>query len=187
MNQSRDKGVSNKLTALIVLYIVVGVTVAGFVLFRRSRDNNTAEVEVGTKVGEKAPGFSIQKIDGERINLSDYRGKVVILDFMATYCPPCRKEVQHLRDIRTEYSEEQVEIISIAVDSRESESMLAEFKRKYQVSWPLALSPNTAMRYKISTIPTLYMLDGEGVIFFKQVGLVSSSDLSDKIEKNSGL
>lgn len=143
-------------------------------------------VEIGTDVGDQAPGFTLTDIDGNEFSLSDYRGKVVILDFMAISCIPCVGEMFHLNEINDSYGGENVVIMSIDIDPTDGEDAIRWFKETYGGDWIFASGPSIGMDYlepPSYPIPTLYIIDQQGVIAYKNVGVTSSSTLSSEIDK----
>ena len=121
-------------------------------------------------LGQQAPHFSAQDIDGRTIDLADYLGRVVLLDFWATWCGPCVREFPHLRELATRYPTDKFAIIGIALDEDLEEvrkSMEAE-----SLTWPQILDgrgeqATLATLFNIGWIPNSYILDTEGRIIAK--------------------
>jgi len=148
-------------------------------------DNDLDEtVNIGINVGQTAPNFSLKDTDSGSFTLADYRGSVVILDFMATWCPPCIDQMDYLKDIRRDYYEKGVRILSIDVDDNETREMLADFKDLHNLEWRFAyegrIPGNT---YGAPPIPTLYIIDQEGIIVLKEVGVTGYTELSTELDK----
>lgn len=116
-----------------------------------------------------APDFSLSTIDGETLKLSDYKGKVIILDFWATWCPPCRKEIPDLIKLYDKYKDKGLIIIGI---SSEDTNTLKEFSEDNGINYPIALgNQKVAEAYGgIQYIPTTFVIDREGNIIKKHVG-----------------
>ena len=121
---------------------------------------------------ELAPEFTLTDIDGNTFSLSDFRGKIVLLDFFATWCGPCRSEMPHLKATQDEFYEELV-VISISVDpDYDTVERLQQFRSSYNITWTLARdTANVAAKYDVSAIPTLYVIDQNGYVTFHKVGL----------------
>ncbi len=135
-------------------------------------------------VGEEAPDFSVTTIDGEKFKLSDNFGKVIVLDLMTTSCSACKNEMEHLRQIYQEYSQEDVIIVTISVDGDDSNSELLEYQSKYGDNWSFARDTDgVANKYNIRYTPTTVIIDREGIIRFYHEGETSFQTLSNDIEK----
>lgn len=101
---------------------------------------------------------------------------------MAIWCPPCKAEMSHLSEIRKLYNGDVLTIISVGVDSSETVEELRDFANKHEADWNFTISSELALRYRVQGIPTIYLIDGEGVIRYKSTGLTSASRLESEIE-----
>jgi thiol-disulfide isomerase/thioredoxin len=130
-----------------------------------------------------APGFSLTDIDGADFALADYQGKVVLLDFFATWCGPCVSEIPHLKALHEEYGEGLV-IISISVSpTSDTVAKLQEFRQEYAIPWIIARDTGGINgEYNVQYIPTLVIIDQAGDIRYRHVGLTEESVLQNEIE-----
>lgn len=119
-----------------------------------------------------APGFTLTSIDNETFSLSDFEGKVVILDFMATWCEPCKDEMEHLKEVYNNYAESKVQIISIDVTEAETNDQLRKFKEDYGDDWIYAIDTEGDVEndYSVGSIPVIVLIDQDGDIRFEYVG-----------------
>lgn len=172
---------------LIIIVILVAISAVYLVdsnfIFESGSEKEANQI--GLEVGNTAPNFSIETLDGDKIELSDYQDKFVILDFMAVWCAPCKVEMNHLKQIYHNFSEEKLEIISIDVDPTEKNETIRDFKVKYGDNWIFASGPEVGVEYKVSGIPTIYVLSPNREIIFKNSGVVPASTISDKINSYS--
>lgn len=143
---------------------------------------HTPPLTTGTEVGQLAPDFTLVDIDDKTFSLSDYRGKIVVIDFMATWCGPCVAEMAHLQELHSNYHD-QIMIMSIDVDPNETNQVIKQFKANYGGDWIFASGPNVGATYKVTAIPTLYIIDKQGRIVYKNVGLTPYSTLAAEIDK----
>ena len=131
---------------------------------------------------EKAPNFTLVDINGEQFSLSDHLGKVVLLDFFATWCGPCVSEIEHLKGLYNKYPRDQFIIISIGVDPQETNNDLRNFAQQHGMEWTVARDTDQVSdKYDVSPIPHLVIVDAEGYIQHKHVGLTEESKLRSEI------
>ncbi len=131
-----------------------------------------------------APDFKVQDLQGNMLSLADFRGKVVFLNFWATWCPPCREEIPDFSDAFSQYKSAGLVIIGLSVDEMSPED-LTSFAVQRKISYPLAFaSPKIIEDYKPGQfIPTTFVIDKQGRIRHKQVGLMEKSLLTSIFER----
>jgi cytochrome c biogenesis protein CcmG/thiol:disulfide interchange protein DsbE len=114
-----------------------------------------------------APDFSLSDLDGNKVSLSDHRGKVVVLDFWATWCPPCRKGIPDFVEMQNEYGKDNFIVLGINLDRGDDVgSMVEEFAKNYNINYPVLYhNPQIVMAYGgIQSIPTTFVIDQEGKV-----------------------
>ncbi len=112
--------------------------------------------------GVEAPDFSVTTLDGQKIQLSDLRGRPVIVDFWATWCPPCVKEIPHFIQLAGEFKPEELAIVGI---SNEDKEVLTKFVEEKDVNYPIASADDLPAPYSdVRSIPTTFFIDADGVI-----------------------
>ena len=123
------------------------------------------------------------------VSLSDYKGKVVILDFWATWCPPCRKGIPDLVELKNEFKNEDFEIIGISLDGvtrgGATKNDVVPFIKDYGINYPVILGDNNiSQQYGgIQSIPTSFVIDKEGYIVSYYQGLIEKSQYISDIKK----
>lgn len=134
----------------------------------------------GLRVGEKAPDFELMTLDGKTVKLSDYRGKKVILNFWATWCPPCKAEMPDIQKFYNE-ADDNVEILAINIDPQYD---VKKFVREANVTFPVLLDSKDEVNnlYRILTIPTTYFIDGEGIIRSKHLSVMTIEIIREHIK-----
>ncbi len=126
-----------------------------------------------------APDFALPGVDGKTITLSQLRGRVVLLDFWATWCAPCRLAIPHLNDLYKAYRTRGLEIIGVSLDTG-SRERVRRFATSMGIQYPIIIADDQVLKdYGISPIPTTYLIDREGYISNKWVGF--SQSLMSKI------
>lgn len=133
--------------------------------------------------GQPAPPFSFPEADGTRsFGPSDFKGKILVLDFWASWCGPCRAEIPHLKELYEAFAEKGVEILSVSIDKKESDWRKALAEEK--MPWPQVQAPGSGKevmkQYQFSGIPHILVIDKEGRIVGKNL---RGKSLSDKIEE----
>ena len=116
-------------------------------------------------VGDTVPSFKARTIDGNKsLALEDYRGNVVLLDFWASWCPPCLKSLPMYNDLRREIGTENFEIVAINVDENTEDAK--KFLQKHPVSYPIAKDPKGILPgvFGVKAMPTSYIIDKNGVV-----------------------
>ncbi|MFC7060330.1 TlpA family protein disulfide reductase [Halobacillus seohaensis] len=120
----------------------------------------------GLEVGDQAPDFELETLDGETIKLSELTGKKVILNFWATWCPPCKVEMPEMEKFHQEYGDE-VEVIAVNATGTESNrSDVASFIEEEKYTFPIVLDEELKVNndYQVISIPTTYFIGSDGKI-----------------------
>jgi peroxiredoxin len=129
-----------------------------------------------TEEGQKAPDFSLQNLQGETIFLKDLRGKIVVLDFWATWCLPCRKSLPELAELDKKYRDKKVVFLGLSIDDPDSydNQYVAEFKNKYKVAYQVLRANSGVVADYLGSedvrIPAFVILDKKGIIVKKHMG-----------------
>ena len=139
--------------------------------------NPDSEIEAATlvKAGDQAPDFTVEMFDGSRVTLADLRGKVVLLNFWATWCPPCREELTH---VQTELIDRFAgrPFVFLPVSRGESRETVAAFREKTGYEFPMGLDSTQSVykRYAANYIPRNFLIDADGRVVSTTVGFEKS-------------
>lgn len=125
--------------------------------------------------GDPAPAFSASKLGGKgSISLSSYRGKVVYLDFWASWCAPCQAALPALEELRKEFPADQFQVIAVNVDTDPEKAL--RLLAKHKIGYPSATDPNGRLpeTFGLKTMPTSYLIDRAGVVRMVHPGFRTS-------------
>lgn len=168
--QKRNKKQRRFIFRALILAILVAAVL--FALITNIQKDRTIY-----KIGDEAPDFQLTQIntdnDVETIQLSELKGKGVMLNFWATYCPPCEREMPYMEELYPLYKEKGVEIVAVSLDA--TEAVIHQFIDTYDLTFPVVHdSRNQVMNlYKIGPIPTTYFINPDGEIVEKVEGALS--------------
>ena len=136
---------------------------------------------------KKAPDFALKGINGGTVRLSDYKGKVIILDFWATWCGPCITEIPAFVNLMKQHSDEGLVVIGLNLDANLSARQIQMFAQKMKINYPIAMLGNSRdvmHQYGgINSIPTTFIIDRDGIIRDKAVGAHRESYFEERIVK----
>ncbi len=153
----------------IVLALIL--TVALLTACGDKKDEPTPGETTLTEVGQKAPDFTVPTIFGSPFKLSDHRGKVVLVNWFATWCPPCVEEMPHLQnEVWEKFRGPDFTMVSIARE--ETLQVVRPFVLKNELTWPIALdvTREAYAKYADAYIPRTQVIDREGTIIFQSLG-----------------
>ena len=135
------------------------------------------------KIGSTAPNFSLANMKGDKVQLSSFKGKAVVLDFWATWCEPCKLEMPWMVDLQKKYGPQGLQIIGVAMDDADDQT-ITEFARKMGVNYPLLRGTEAVadLYGGLDGLPSTFFLDRSGKIVDEGVGLMSQSVIEDSIK-----
>lgn len=162
---------------LLVILFTVAVVQA------MEKDGSTPVVKStpGINVGEKALDFTLKDLSGNEVSLSDYKGKKIMLNFWATWCPPCKAEMPDMQKL---YEKHKDELIILAVNL-DPQNDVSGFVTDMGLTFPILLEGEAAVneQYKIISIPTSFFIDEKGVIRSKSVGSINLETMEEYLKE----
>jgi len=179
----------NKSTPCIIISVGVligmgvgALFVSGLVLatnsFSQPKAGMIEEVDSddAPQVNAPAPDFELENLTGEKKHLSDYQGKVVVLNFWATWCGPCKYEMPFFQEIHESYSSE---IAVLAVNNQETVDKVSPFVEELGLTYEILMDNDggVATQYQVIGFPTTYFIDPNGIIKYLHVGVLTEEQL----------
>lgn len=120
--------------------------------------------EAAPKPGQSAPGFKVITTSGQTVTLDNYRGHVLVVDFFATWCHPCRQSVPHLVEMNRKYGKQGLHILGLSADE-DGERAVKAFANEYGINYPLALAGDAAtVDFGVRSVPVMLVIDNKGKI-----------------------
>ncbi|MBE1555038.1 redoxin domain-containing protein [Sporosarcina limicola] len=182
---------NKKLIGYLIAALLIGTLVVIMVKTNLDKPEPIATsklgVETGLGQGEAPPDFELTTLSGDVVKLSDFKGKKVILNFWASYCPPCKAEMPHMQNYYEGYKEEDnFEILAVNLTPSERNGIqgVEDFIDTYELTFPIPLDEEGIVgeTYQILTIPTTYMIGTDGVIGQQINGPMDESMLKELVE-----
>ncbi len=159
---------------IISIVLLLALLGGGFLL-AGCEDNNTATTSAqagsGNLAGQQAPDFTTVNIQGEKVSLSQYRGQVVILNFWATWCPPCKEEMPSMEQLHQTFKDRGLVMLAVNVEENGQE-VVSKFLEKTPYSFPILLDEDAKIQntYGVFRFPETFIIDKNGVVIEKIIG-----------------
>ena len=130
------------------------------------------------KKGQPAPQIKVVTTSGQRVTLANYKGHVLVMDFFATWCPPCRESIPYLIDLNRQYGKQGLQILGLSVDGG-SDKVVKEFIAGEGINYPVAMANDDIQAdYGLSSVPMILVIDKKGIVAERYLGI------SENIEKS---
>lgn len=179
-------------TVIAVVGLLLGTGLVAALMFAEpgnTAPNTISAIEAATPTASsKAPDFKLQTIDGKQLRLSDYKGKAVILNFWATWCPPCRAEIPDMIELQKKYSSKKFSFIGVVVN--DDVEKVQRFVKEKGINYPVAMGDDaTASAYGqfieggMRGIPTSFVINAKGEILGYFVGGQEKATFEEAIQK----
>ncbi|WAA11050.1 redoxin domain-containing protein [Fervidibacillus albus] len=188
-----------KKLVLVVFFILLILTAVDQWMIKKHDSKQEASVDgqgesietvteptVGLEIGEKAPEFVLETLNGETLALKDLRGKTVLLNFWASWCPPCREEMPDMQKVYEQFKDENIEIVAVNLTyGRETVEKAKNFQQELNLTFPIPLDKKAEVTklYQIIPIPASYFIDRDGIIRDTKIGPMTEDEIIEKLEK----
>jgi peroxiredoxin len=157
---------------ILVALAIAGICAAVFTARRHPASNAASVAPVK---GAFAPDFTLPQLDGHELRLSSYRGKVVLLDFWATWCAPCREETPHLVELQQKYADRGLQVIGVSMD--DSPEPARAFYQQFHMNYPVVMgTAQTGELYGgVLGLPIAFLIKQDGRIYAKHIGATDAA------------
>lgn len=172
---------------LIIAVLIIGFSIAYYTYDKLSQQYEP-EIAAGNDLYEAAPDFTLLNADGDEVSLSDYQGQPVILNFWASWCPPCKSEMPSFDKLSNQY-EESGEVVFLMVNLTDGSKETIETAKQYLSDNGLTLNVvfdtkgDAASKYGISSIPSTFLIDKDGNVRGSSVGAMTETELTREVTK----
>lgn len=167
----QKKSTLSMVVMALLAIVLCAALLFGGTLTAKAQQRPTPEQATIVKDGQKAPNFEVQMFDGSTVKLADLKGKVVLLNFWATWCPPCRAELSRVeKDIIEKFKGEP--FVFLPVSRGENKATVAAFREKMGYTFPMGLDTDGRVyaEYAQTYIPRNFLIDKNGVVVKASVG-----------------
>jgi len=174
-----------KRNALVFVGLVVAVLamLASGKYLDRVRKHGPMKL-AGNVQGAPAPDFTLVSLDGSKVTLSEFRGKAVLLNFWATWCPPCKVEMPWFAELQKQYASEGLVVLGVAMDDSQPDA-IAKFASQMGVNYPVLLGTDKVSDDygDVQFLPTTFYIGRDGAIVDKMTGLLERKDIENAVKK----
>ena len=121
--------------------------------------------------GQQAPQIKVTTTSGQQVTLNNYKGYVLVMDFFATWCTPCKESIPHLVSLQRKYGKQGLQILGMSVDDEADKLLLKSFVSEKNVTYPVALANEDLQAdYGLRSVPTLFIISKKGIVAEKYMG-----------------
>ena len=167
--EARSERKLNFQPLVLIAMIIIGVGIIVLLQTKDSSFNLSGRPRLGK--GVSAPDFALPDLDGKTVNLADYKGKVVLLNIWATWCPPCVEEMPSMEKLHQELKDEDFEILAVSIDVSGAKAV-NPFMKKHKLSFSVLTDTEGAMKslYQTTGVPESFIIDKQGRILEEIIG-----------------
>lgn len=186
---ARSRGLTARERTFAIAGAVTALALVAAIWFLTGRDAGPQGAAM-SEVNRPAPAFAVPALDGGNVSLADYSGKVVLLNFWATWCEPCKRELPALEQAHQTYGDQGLAIIGVNLTDDEqaqggSETQIRAFLDQYGVTYPIALDMEGEVTnaYRVFPLPTSFFIDPQGRIRYVHIGELTLEDVSARFNE----
>jgi peroxiredoxin len=172
----------------VIIFGLMVVIIAGLLLMGKFRGKFPAgggRPAAAVIKGHDAPDFVLTDLQGHSVKLSDLRGKAVVLNFWATWCPPCKEEIPWFVELQKRYGTEGLQVVGVSMDDDGDQKAVAKFAAENSINYPVLLGKEkVAEQYGgIDYLPTTFYIDRNGVVMERVFGQPGRSEIEQNVKR----
>lgn len=135
-----------------------------------------------SEIGSPAPDFVLEDLSGNLVKLSDLKGRLVVLNFWATWCTPCRTEMPEFQEI---YQRNEQDLVVLGINLEESPGDIQDFVSPLNITYPILLDKDglVSRLYKVIQLPNTYFIDRQGILRIRHIGFLSSDQFQEYLDR----
>ncbi len=164
---------------------MVGVAIVGsaWIYFTRVPVDTASAARVAPRENFRAPEFSLPALDGRQVSLNDLRGQIVLINFWATWCPPCRAEMPEIQALYESHRGQNFTVL--AINQAEDDRSASQFAQQLRLTFPILLDRDGAIarQYQLQALPTSFFIDRDGVIRAASLGQMNRAYMEAELAK----
>ncbi len=173
-------------TVIIVTCFFAGIFLAEYIRSNKQVENSPPALQTRSEdlIGKPSPDFSLMDVSGQLRNVAEWQGKVLVINFWATWCPPCLEEIPHFINLQDKYGDQGLQFLGIALEDVDA---VTSFANKLGINYPILLGEQEVIKLgvklgnRIGGLPYTVILDRSGNINFIKVGPLSVSEAEQVI------
>jgi cytochrome c biogenesis protein CcmG, thiol:disulfide interchange protein DsbE len=156
----------------LLVGLIIGVALGALIIFSGDNGSSGDKRRLPPTVGSKVEDFELQVLGGERRSLSSYAGTPVVMNFWATWCPPCKEEMPLLDQLALAYADD---LVVLGINYNEEERIVQQYITAEGIKFPIMLdfTGNVSTLYFVRNYPTTFFIDAEGVLRAQHLGLLT--------------
>jgi peroxiredoxin len=169
----------------VIIFVLLTIWLSACEVKKKREETGKLEKSTVTrKEWGNAPDFTLPQLDGNSLTLSEFKGKVIILNFWATWCPPCRREIPDFIELYENYKDEGLQIIGVNLDGGDTRP-IKQFLEEYKINYSVVLGDGNIIEDYggIRAIPTTFIIDREGNIREKYIGYQPRTTFEEAVKK----
>jgi len=170
---------------LILLIAAVAALVVGYRLSLSLQQSASAPTTAVSYGGGQAIDFTLNDVEGKNRSLKEWHGKVIVLNFWATWCPPCREEIPLLIDLQKQHAAENLQVIGVAIDNK---TAVLAYRQSVGMNYPTLLGDDNTMQLiadygnRSGSLPYTVIIDRHGAIVVRKLGIFTRAELESLLD-----